>query len=384
MSSKVTPPKRATIALAAAVAILGLVAIGCGTGSAPPGPTAAPTTAEDASSQPGFGIHLPWRPVAEPTADAIAVPPLPPEATATSATIPDSVAATPAAGIESLTVEEYPVATQGEATPDRIEYRRRIAPEILEKRRAWRGGGMEQRLPGINQTLATFGYRILGNERSDYSVPLYNLLQGDTVLLRDISMVWPISVNESGDDFALVLETRQGGQQLVLRGGVQQWDAMRHAGTQPVFVGNDLVSVEMDPQRGERYAVLRNGEVVHRFEAQFIVDNPIKGLWSWDGHWVLEVDGEVVVDGESLNQQLGYDEIFGWRLLAGWPLYFFKKGDRIGLSYAGQILPHQYQEVIHYRCCEPAAFNLAGNDTMVWFHALKDGVWHYVEAGVYE
>mgnify|MGYP001143051209 FL=1 len=29
-------------------------------------------------------------------------------------------------------------------------------------------------------------------------------------------------------------------------------------------------------------------------------------------------------------------------------------------------------------------FNVSGNETMVWFYALRDGVWHYVEAGVYE
>lgn len=36
------------------------------------------------------------------------------------------------------------------------------------------------------------------------------------------------------------------------------------------------------------------------------------------------------------------------------------------------------------RCCEPAAFNVAGSETMVWFHALRDGVWYYVEIGVYK
>ena len=29
-------------------------------------------------------------------------------------------------------------------------------------------------------------------------------------------------------------------------------------------------------------------------------------------------------------------------------------------------------------------FNVGGNGTMVWFHALRDGMWYYVEAGVYD
>ncbi len=114
------------------------------------------------------------------------------------------------------------------------------------------------------------------------------------------------------------------------------------------------------------------------------VDNPVKGLWSWDGRWVLEVSGTVLVDGESLNRQLGYHEVFGWRLLDGEPFYFFTKGDGTGISYAGRVMPNRYEDVIHYRCCEPSAFNVRGNDTMVWFWALRDGEWHYVEAGAFE
>jgi hypothetical protein len=39
---------------------------------------------------------------------------------------------------------------------------------------------------------------------------------------------------------------------------------------------------------------------------------------------------------------------------------------------------------VHNRCCEPGAFNAAGNESMVWFYALWDGTWYYVEIGKYE
>jgi hypothetical protein len=29
-------------------------------------------------------------------------------------------------------------------------------------------------------------------------------------------------------------------------------------------------------------------------------------------------------------------------------------------------------------------FNVSGNQSMVWFYALRDGMWMYVEAGVYQ
>src|SRR5512133_1863486 len=80
----------------------------------------------------------------------------------------------------------------------------------------------------------------------------------------------------------------------------------------------------------------------------------------------------------------GEDEVFGWRLIKGEPFYFFRRSDTTGVSYSGQILPHKYDDVIHYRCCEPAAFNVQGNEDMVWFHALRGGTYYYVEMGLYE
>jgi hypothetical protein len=29
-------------------------------------------------------------------------------------------------------------------------------------------------------------------------------------------------------------------------------------------------------------------------------------------------------------------------------------------------------------------FNVGANDDMVWFHALRGGMWYYVEMGVYQ
>ncbi len=192
-----------------------------------------------------------------------------------------------------------------------------------------------------------------------------------------------MTVNESGDDFALLLEDLKG-DHLLRRAGLEDWGASVNHFAPPVLAGDDLVTVDRAPT-SERYSVRRAGKTVYTFNEQGPhVDIPVKGLWSWNGHWVLEVDGQVMVDGKSLNQELGYDEIFNWRLLQGQPFYFFKKGNRIGVSYAGQALPQQYEEVIHYRCCEPAAFNPGNNEWMVWFHALRDGTWHYVEMGVYE
>ena len=102
---------------------------------------------------------------------------------------------------------------------------------------------------------------------------------------------------------------------------------------------------------------------------------------SWNGHWIFAVDDFVVQDGVVLNQKLGYQEIFGWGLVNDKPLYFFRKGARVGISYDGQILPLQYDNVTHgYACCgsPPDGIGIYLDDYGLHFYAERDGAWHYV------
>jgi hypothetical protein len=143
------------------------------------------------------------------------------------------------------------------------------------------------------------------------------------------------------------------------------------------------LSVRWDYERGQAQ-VMQGGQQIYGFASVYLVDMPVKGLWSWDGHWLLEVDGFLIQDGEVLNERLGYEDIFGWQLLNGKPFYYFRKGPRVGISYDESILSVYYDEVIHYRCCEASMFNHDGNQDMVWFYGLREGAWYYVEMGVYE
>jgi len=283
-----------------------------------------------------------------------------------------------------LTIEEYPIVAQEVDSPGHLEYFQRISSQVLERRRAWREPTSEERVAATNQALANFGYRLVAKEKPGWSYPFYDLYQGDKLVHHDLYAIWPISVNSTGDDFALLVEELNSPTFLVRRGLTERWDQGRHEFIPPVFVEDDLVAVETDEQH-QQFAMRRGYETLYAFTMPGPrVDNAVKGLWSWMKHWILEVDGQVLVNGQSLNQKLGYDEIFGWRLVNGQPFYFFGKGNHIGVSYDGQVLPYQYDEVIHYRCCEPGAFNAAGNEAMVWFHALRDGMWYYVEMGVYQ
>lgn len=157
---------------------------------------------------------------------------------------------------------------------------------------------------------------------------------------------------------------------------------------QPFQVGSDIFYVRYSPSLDIQ--VVKNEAVVFSYthpRAQMAVspDWLVKGFYIWEGRWVLETaEGILFVDGVNLNQDLGYDEIFGFHFLQGRPFYFFKQGGKVGISYDGKASSPRYDHVPHYGCCDAMGFNPQPNGWMVSFFALRDGHWWYVEAGEYQ
>ncbi len=79
-----------------------------------------------------------------------------------------------------------------------------------------------------------------------------------------------------------------------------------------------------------------------------------------------------------MNAKLGFGEIFNWTLLKGKPLYFFRKGPNVGISYDEKFLPLQYQDVAHGLCCGPAQNNPSVGEDSLSFFGKRDGLWYYV------
>jgi hypothetical protein len=119
---------------------------------------------------------------------------------------------------------------------------------------------------------------------------------------------------------------------------------------------------------------------------------PLQGLWTYDGHWALEIllstpsvwAGEIFLDGDLVNEQLGYDDAFGFQVLSGKPFYFYQRGGHIGLSFDSQEVDLGYSEVPHYQCCSGSVLNPKQAEDMVAFFAERDGAWYYVEVGVFD
>ncbi len=130
--------------------------------------------------------------------------------------------------------------------------------------------------------------------------------------------------------------------------------------------------------------------------------DPVGGLWVLDGKWILELirintrtenntvytdtRGDIIIDGKSMNDRFGYDESFGFQILAAKAFYFYEKDGQTGFVYDGQHVQTGFSEVPHYGCCSAAAWNPFHFQNMVSFFAEKGEKGTeklYVEVGVY-
>jgi hypothetical protein len=126
----------------------------------------------------------------------------------------------------------------------------------------------------------------------------------------------------------------------------------------------------------------------------------LQGLWTYSNHWVLEIArvtldvssndvplepvGQIIQDGELLNERFGYDHAFGFQLMNEKPFFFFERQERIGVSYDGQEVLLGYTQVSHYQCCSGTELNPRVAQNMVAFFAQRDGQWYYVEIGIFK
>lgn len=283
----------------------------------------------------------------------------------------------------ALTVDEVAVVADTVDQPTHFEYFERIPPQAREARQALRRPSFADMAERTNAVLAPFGYRLEFKPATDTLPDRFDLYKDDEMVLRDIASVHAPQVSADGTDLAMVVDDMTGTSYLVRPAGGEPRDAAQGAFLDPVFAGNDLITV-LDMGNMINFEVRRGDETLYK-AGPFAISPaiPVKGLVGWDGHWALELEGEVIVDGESLNKQLGHDRIFAFHILHGQPFFLFADQGTVGVSYAGQVLPQQYNQVVHYQCCEASAFNVEATRDMVWFHGLRDGTWYYVEMGVY-
>ena len=296
-----------------------------------------------------------------------------------------------------LTVEESPIVAAEVDGPGHLEYTDRLGEDILARIEGLRAYTAEQELANANAALETFGYRLEARYDTEWNRTLYDLYEPDSTepTQAGLSPVWPVSVNAAGSDFVLVAENAPNVLPLYLQiqaDNVEPWNGDASAYLLPAYVGDALARVtftgfptltyqiELDDGRPATDAVAVYSGTAVALGAYM----PLQSFTTWDDHWVLEVDDHLIMDGQDLGANLGYDAAFGFTLIQGQPFYFFEKDGQIRMSYGGQTLPHVYDQVFHNQCCEAAMHNILALGDTVLFHALWNGTWYLVEAGVYD
>ncbi len=125
-----------------------------------------------------------------------------------------------------------------------------------------------------------------------------------------------------------------------------------------------------------------NGKTAAEIEDPGGVDSPLKAAY-WHGEVpVVEFAGKVLVNGKDEAASKGYDHVFYYRYIADEPFFFFTKGNRYGIHFAGHEQPVYYDAISHSLCCEASRFNIERSDRLVSFFARRGSEWYSVVASV--
>ena len=292
--------------------------------------------------------------------------------------------------LPTLAIEEQAIVNAEVDGPGHVEYTDRLGEQILARIEGLRTRAAEQQLAETVAALAPFGYRLEAHLDAEWNQTFYDLFrEGEAEpLLAGLSHLWPISVNASGTDFLLPVENAPNATPLYLQvraGSVEPWQAELSNWLAPAYVGDDLARITYTGFPTLTYQVELGGEAVYRGTAVAMgAYMPLIAFGAWDGHWALEVDDHLIMDGQDLGPDLGYAAAFGFHLIGGQPFYFFAQDGQVRISFAGRTLPNIYDRVFHNQCCEAAMHNVQALGDAVLFHALWNGTWYWVEAGVYD
>ncbi len=215
----------------------------------------------------------------------------------------------------------------------------------------------------LNQQLAPFGYQIRDNL----------LYQDNTAQTKLLGWVGKPLFNATNTMFILPYTESNGYSYAYFSNqalpGSQDFEFYSSLGYVPryAFLGDDLLWLRFDTNHlapvgsPSVLQLFRNDELI--FEYSVMPSTPASvppnGLYTWNGHWYLEVNDILIRDGKVLNQELGFSEMFTFQVINEQPFYFFRQGEQIHVSYAGKTLPQTFQSVIHEpSCCSGGQVNM--------------------------
>ncbi len=126
------------------------------------------------------------------------------------------------------------------------------------------------------------------------------------------------------------------------------------------------------------YLLKKDGREIYSFFVSTNSWSPYYLFEVFNSTWVLDLGGEIILNGKSLNNLYGYDETFSFEMLNGVPFFLFKKDNKFGLFYKSREYSGKYDDIVRYACCEYGVFNPMSDNHAVEFTARKKNTWYGV------
>lgn len=377
--------RRASIALCLPFLLFGLFA------SCAPNPSRVEALMQTAQAvtptttrKPSNTLHSP---TPTPSTESASPTPAPQETLASPTALPTFATTLQTSTFGSLTVEEAflsPVDdyTLSESDVRYDEFYSRIPTDLMERYSERRemlqaqSSGMSDR--AVIEALIPFGYRMEGQPMA------YTLYQGDTVISDEITFFSSFQVNQSKTDFAMLVTVKNQQVWLVQKNRFELYFEGKPR-TSPIFIGDKLLTAIIQYTEDSVNGVVFQGDkVIYTYPkvAAGPETCPIDFFRAWKGHWVLQINGEDIMDGKPLGQENGYDLAFNWFLIDQKPIYLFQKEAQYGVWYDGKELPLKYDGIVRSTCAVGALtypFAAYGQDDLIDFYAQKDGNWYFVQ-----
>lgn len=243
--------------------------------------------------------------------------------------------------------------------------------------------------PTVSEQLRSLGYELKTFQDSQ-GIQYQQLYRDGRILFDYVSYVSDVYryPGDSAPITAFTIETRNHPSYFDVDRYVIQNDAINKLSHNlndpsfpPVFHQGELLWVHA-AENAHVEVQKSNREILVSFATYFGTRLPVNRFQAWNGHWILEIGDFVIQDGEIVNETFGFEEVFYWRLLNDKPIYLFRKGPRMGLSYDGQFFSLNYEDIARGYCCGLTGNNPVVFDNTLRFFGNRDGVWYYVRLEV--
>lgn len=306
---------------------------------------------------------------------------------------------------QALVINEYLLSSSPDFSTDNLvfHFAEGNQDEILTSTEKYRNY-IKQIEEYNNIALKSFDYRQENYQKeqmegSGYFFWYSDIYHGDEKIVSEALFVKPVSVNTSGTNFITEVMPYDANYLLTFDGYKKRtWPP----GKEPyAYVGDQLLSIEITSSAHQQglISIYLDDALAYQTEMHPVSTyGTFDGPSSYNGHWALvlldakqDEQGNwrqpferVVQDGQDLNTTEGYEQSFQFTVLDNRPFYFYQKNEKINISFDGQDIIKDFDEIPHYRCCSPALLNPGISMNMIWFFARRGKDWYYVEAYIPE